>query len=492
MRGGIGLLATAALLAFLHPARSLGAGGVGVECRPLWDGGGKVTAPTELDIRLKNVTGPIELELTTEQARYAARASAAPDGTATIRIPFWLGDGDTVSLSARGAWGQVQHRLAVPRRGTGPFVALVASGRARFLSSGLPDGTSLLYPPADALPRSPGSYDAVDALVVDASALARLDERQLATLADHLGTGGRLLVSGSTPEALSALKANAAGGGAFVAAADDPIGPALSALLQRSPPAPESPDALRSLLPRVRSMAPVLPWVVVAYATLLLLCALTVRKAWPLLVLPPVASLGIALASLSGPPPAIACWSEIWGPVGPARFSALLRLEGSGRGRAQISFGKESRLPRLVSSSGAVHFDLGQSGAGPRILTVQAPLFTRRDLSLLGSLALTPPLSLNLEGETPVVRPGASTPSPPAVLAWNHDLFSVPPLRAGEKWCPSPGALRRDPNEAEKLLLTRSETGSPLLLLPHVPEWASRLGTTSGWLVISPPPPVKL
>ncbi|MBS0366369.1 MAG: hypothetical protein JSR67_11180 [Proteobacteria bacterium] len=340
----------ALLIAVAAPgAPAAAAGPAPLELSAAWGGVSRPGRMTELRVRLSSpAAGTVLLRI--------ASAGAVIESALAVRRAEWqevtvpVPASETVAVRAQfpdgtSAAGSLPLRLAEE-----PLLAVAATSLRPAAVSGAATGrTARVEVNAGELPRQHQAYQAVDAVLVDAGALAQLDTGQLQGLVDYLGRCGAL-VAIALPQAASDLlrKEAGCGGRTLMLLADDAsTDAAVLSVLAAAPAEPVGRALLRPLLPQAAGPWPLVVAAVLAYFALAaVLLAFAGRPA----VLVTCASLA-TLAVLVGPhvvqpKPRLSIWAESESQDHRGRYSALAETTGAGRGtRTQV-------LPELLQGAG--------------------------------------------------------------------------------------------------------------------------------------------
>ncbi len=484
----LGGLPPAAVLAAPEPLTLL-------KLLPAWDGWMQAGATTELGIELvARRGGAVTVTVSTSSARVQASADMESDQPLMLWLPLRPTADSLPLIEIRPANGEPQqHELTSLQARTSPLVAVVQTDRPAAETIDIPDGVeALLFRPSLAsLPRTPQAYNAITVLMLDIPALAGLEAAQQAALQAYLAACGRLLASGS-PEQVAILQQQAGCQGRFVRTLEpgQSSGPPLRDLLREPPPALPGVGSLRELPVSDRTgLWPGLILFWLAYAISLLLLVYGVRQPAWLLSAPGLATvLALAVWGQGGVESRLVSWAEITSGDTVARYVALLRLTGAGRGEAAVTLSSHFGLPWPLTASQTVTLeqDRRPSAATLRLTT---RLLAEQSFWLAGAVGLPPPLTLALTRTGPSVRNEREVVAASGVLGWEGRRYTVPPLAPGERWSPPVEAEPWGNATAEQWLRARSINGAALLL-PFTLQDAGLVGAgapAAGWLLIRPP-----
>jgi hypothetical protein len=352
------------------------------------------------------------------------------------------------------------------------------------------DGSILLNPSAGMLPRTPGGYGGITAVILDGDGLAALDDRQLAALQSYAADCGRIAMAGAAGPRFTALTGAAGCGGHDIVRAAN-AGTALGALhdLPAGGSVLPSANLLQSL---AKSDAFTATWSAlllffILYTVGLLVTARGARRVMPLLLVPVLAAcLGWAAWSNDKAARRLISWSEMNVGDHSLRYAALLQIAGDGKGRTgtPLPAGFGLFQPRTTD---AAELDRRDGGSSPVTLRSDNYLLARMSYYTRGDLSVDPAVHVSLAGGAPRVENRGASATPPALLGWNDKRYPVPSLRPGEHWSPPvQGTPWNVARMEEQWLRSRTRAGTPAVLMPH------RLLTTGGaqsieergWLLI--------
>lgn len=456
---------------------------------PAWDGTTRPGATTELGLELASardreveveiVGGAMSIELT-----MLLRASVAQ----TLWLPFVVGRDPRLSVritESGDVLERLDRRLTLAPAGVAVIVTVtsvdvpapVADLKGHWASAS-----------AGSLPRDRRGYAAISTLVIDAPMLARLDARQQRALEAFMADCGRLVTFGLSEQMAGAFRRRAGCGARRLAVATsiDDLPRALSSISdQRPAPLPDD-ELLESLLPGPEAVTTgfAVALYLLAYLVAVIALGYARQRVFPVLVLPLAAVLLALAAWHRGAPHArLAVWSEIAPGLGTSRFSALLSVEGTGRGRLRLPVPQGSSVWRAGElETHRLHVD----GSSPDVpwIELETRLLSRRQLRLRGTAPMLSPLEWSHSEGGYRVRANEELEDE-AILVSDEGHWRIPPMARGQIWRSSEHPVSRS-----------SWTGSPparaladrlpVLLAPRIPLKLNAIPATEarGWLVI--------
>ena len=469
-----------------------------LEIIPAWDGHYRPDRQTEVGVRVQAREGGIVSVLLATKGQEITLSTQQTAGTThTFWVPIRV-TADT-PLTAR-LLSPSPDRAAQARQGFHsplPPVQILALAIGETTqdtpATQPPPGVFAFRPAIDSLPRTGQAYDTIDVLLVDTSALARLDRRQLQALSGYLARCGKLLAVDMTAPVLAHLRLAAACQGRFLASYPD-IDTAmagLASLLARQPSPMPSASALRQLAngnPSARTTRTALIGLFVVYFLILVLAGTMSGRAAPILGVSATVTLLVLLAGWSGGPRlSIYSWVELDAGDTRARYTALLGSEGSGLDDAHLSLPAHLGMPRPVPPLRDFHQRLENTDQGTQLhLDTPTRLFSRSEFYLAGSIAVNAPLSLRITDGLPVItNPTHHATSGEGFLLWQGHWFPLPPLPPLGRWQPTDNSPLVTPPLPEALWIDNRWTTR--LFLPWLPAELTGNGRTQrvGWLSIT-------
>lgn len=466
-----------------------------MEVQPDWEGWMRPDAATGIGIRLiAQQAGPVELSLPGQQPAIRLNVQLEAKRPHSLWLPVYPQTDKPLRVKARfGGEPPVQQDLWFQVR---PSASLVVAVMANDIDEqALPVHKDLLVvrPGIDSLPRSSAAYAVVDALVLDHSVPAQLDNLQRQSLRAYVQDCGRLLLVGSSSPWLDALRDEAGCQGRFIAYLEPArhVPERLQHLLDTKPPALPAAGNLRALLAEQPSTTPWLPLTafVLFYFVGLLLLARDLRKpGW--LLLPPLAASLLSLLVWSKPSAErhLVSWAEMQSGDAAARFHALLQVQGTGSGTSITTLPPELGIPRVLSGSFPVEFRQDSQAPDDGRLAVDTHLLSRHEFLLHGTAPLPPALQLVPTAQGPLLSNRGTVPTQAGILGWRGERYAVPALRPGERWRPPEQSSPWNVSSgSERLLRSCTTMDQAAVLLPFRPAVTQGIGPDlkeSGWLLI--------
>jgi len=474
-----------ACLWLLAPLLAMAAEPLQIELLPAWNGWLRAGAVTELGVRLTaEQGGEVILTVATGSARTETRAFLEPQAPLTLWLPVQPDSNSaTVVTAVLAGHAPVQREFADWQWRATPLVAVVGNWPDSQLT-GRQDWM-IFRPNLGSLPHTPQGYQPIAALLLDTAVLVSLDEAQLAALRGYLSGCGKLVLGGP-PAAADRLQRFAGCQERFVRRVEAPeLGSvALASLWLEQILALPGMTGLEPLLPDRESWRP-LALLFAGYALVMLLLAMFVHQMAPLLLAPvAVSALGLAVWSRGGAEIDLVSWAEITSGDTSARYAALLRVTGQGRGDYALTVPTAFGLPTAWDSASPLAIEDYRQPARRRLL-LHTRLLEPQTFRFTGVFDGAAPLNLMLTPTGPeVVNTGRFTGS--ALLAWQGQRYTVPRLPPGARWTPPQQAEIWGTTPQEQLLRLESATETALLL-PFTLKDAGLLAAavdTGGWLLI--------
>jgi len=473
------------LILLLAPLLAVAAEPLNMELLPAWNGWARSGAITEIGVRLTaEQGGEIMLTVATSNARVETRALLEPQAPLTLWLPVQPdGNSATAITAVLAGHAPVRQEIADWQWRTTPLVAVVGNWPDSRLT-GHQDWL-VFRPELAALPHHSQGYQSIAALLLDTAALISLDEEQLAALRGYLGGCGKLVLGGPAV-AVGMLQRFAGCQGRFVRRVGIPEQglTALASLWPEQPPTLPGMTGLKPLLPDRESWRS-LALLFAGYALVMALLAVFVRRMAPLLLAPVAAgALGLAVWSRGGAELDLVSWAEMTSGDTSARYAALLRVTGQGRGEYAVTVPTAFGLPTAWDSVSPLKIEDYRQTARRRLL-LHIRLLEPQTFRFASAFNGAAPLSLTLTPAGPeIVNTGRFAGS--AVLAWQGRRYTAPPLPPGARWTPPQQAEAWGTTPQERLLRLESATEAALLL-PFTLKDAGLLAAavdTGGWLLI--------
>jgi hypothetical protein len=382
---------------------------------------------------------------------------------------------------------EVVFREPTPGR---PVVALVGSGRG---GTGWPEegeGIQAVWASPEDLPSWSGAYRAVDALVLEVGALARLEMSQLRALEGHLGSCGRVLVVGASAAARARGSDRAGCGGRFFQAVDweASLSGALAALLARSPEPLSVVSTLRARDEIPAAAGPLLGFALL-YCAALVVAGASLRRSWAFPLIPLLASL-LLLAGfrISRPEVSTLVWTQGISGAATARFEGRLLIQGMGPREIELELPRAAGLPTPAGAGQGTSIDSAEDDPSAIRMRSSTSLLSEQRLALGGAIAWSPPVRVETGGALPRVASRITGETRAGYLIWDDQVYALPSLAAGQEWTPERAKPLGASEMPRWLAVGGRGDGWPTVLLPGIPDPLGSLPGLSplaGWISIS-------
>jgi hypothetical protein len=482
----LGLLAAAGLAA-------QAAGALELEVVPSWQGWSRPGRTTEVELRLAG-TGDVSVTIGAGGQRITSTVSIDAGHPARLRVP--VPAASVVTVDAAPATGPAVREQVALSLAEAPLLAWVGAE----VGARGPVGFQRLPLDSAALPGTVAGYGSIDALVIDAAALAALDDDQWNALLGHVASCGRTVLVGAATEA-ARLFASATGcsGRAIGFAADgDAAATRLDELLHQSLPEPVDARSLASM-----ADADLAPWhrvvgTLAACAALLLLGAVFLPALAVQVALAVAAAIGASWFVQSRPADA---QLVIWAEAGPgdrlARYQALQQTSLVQRGDVAVTLPAELATPRACRDLPDATWHWSTSERRFESLTVASRLFGRVPVCFAGHFPVARAAqSRDLDAVSITVRNSGPSSWPAGTLAWRRLLLPLPAVAPGEEFVATRAATTQPPTAAGRLALARTAPDAATMLWPldvglvkQAPERSQAwlLVTADAWVAGDPP-----
>jgi hypothetical protein len=482
----LGLLAAAGLAA-------QAAGALELEIVPSWQGWSRPGRTTEVELRLAG-TGDAIVTIGAGGQRITTTVSLDASHPARLRVP--VPAASVVTVDAAPATGPAVRELVALSLAEAPLLAWVGAG----VGTRVPAGFQRLALDPAALPGTVAGYGSIDTLVIDAAALAALDDDQWNALLGYVASCGRTVLVGAATEA-ARLFASAAGcsGRAIGFAADsDAAVTLLDELLRQGLPEPV--DA-RSL--GVLADTDLAPWhrvvgTLAACAALLLLGAVFLPALAIHVALAGAAAIGAAWFVQSRPADA---QLVIWAEAGPgdrlARYQALQQTSLVRRGDAAVTLPAELATPHACRDLPGATWHWSARERRYESLAVASRLFGRVPVCFAGHFPVARTVQWrDVDAASIAVRNSGPSSWPAGTLAWRRELLPLPAVAPGEEFVATSAAAPRPRTAAERQALARTAPDAAAMLWPldarlvkQAPERSQAwlLVTAEAWVAGDPP-----
>ncbi len=451
-----------------------------------WKGWSRPGRTTEIDLRVRTDSAT-RASVDVAAGRLAVRAELdlEPGRMVRLQIPVPAVERIEVSATAPGA-ARVHSEIGIAPSESPQLGVALAGGE----TIGLP-GFHALALAADDLPRHASAYAGIDALVVDATTLGQLDQRQLAALLTHAARCGRIVVLGAEAPTRRVLEGmGGCGGRALVDAGS--LADARTMLersLGESLPAPITPAAIGA---PARPASWVWNWAAAVLASCLAAIALTILffPSLPALLAVSALATGAIVAWLHAidSRSQLVVWSEGDAGAKVAHYQAWQTIQGVARTRIRLAVPPqlaESAQPCDPAVAMRFDYDLAQSRA--TAAEFETRLFDRVSLCYTGSFAIgrTPQIKALADGRLQVRNAGASA-WPPGRLLVPGRVEDLAALSAGAVVTIDRRAGKPIDDDLARAAATRMAPDTAIAL------WALDLGgvagapaASKGWLAVS-------
>ncbi len=459
-----------------------------VSARPAWDGWLRADQPTEITVRVASEAGgPLRLALADRSVVYRHTTLLEPDTEFVWRVPLSPPSGQPLRLDAQlGQQDTVTAEIPLRRYQAALPLVAVLSAQPIVLES---DRITAVHVANDAAPYHASSYGAMDLLVIHRESLQGMARQQLLALRGHAANCGRMVVVGFTPAAVASFLELAGCHGRFLVAAPSTaqLSEAIKTLVTEPPMPLPSPGSLRTLLESeawnrpVRSVA----WFLALYILVLLL-ALRSRFAPRFFVGASMAAALIAWVtwSLSAETAERVTWAEKESRADVARFVSLLRVRGTGGKVTLDSLPGAGPLQPLQATE--LRVDSGSGSDGAARVSFDARLLSGHEFTASGVSAWPAPLTMEWQEVTPRIINHGPESSPPGVLAWDDQKYSVPALGPGEDWRPTADPESWDTGGAEQIFRQRAMNEAMALLFENPRQAGFPADAASFYLMVRP------
>jgi len=193
-------------------------------------------------------------------------------------------------------------------------------------------------------------------------------------------------------------------------------------------------------------------------------------RTWIPLLLAPVCAALLAWAAWSNNSTErqLISWSEIDTHGHTLRYSALLQITGNGKGTVRTPLPSDLGFLQPQGTDPMAELDRSEADASRIVLKSSNHLLSQHSYFAQGNAHGEPPVTVTMTDRGPRIENRGSTVSTPALLGWNDRRTPVPALQPGERWyAPDTGSSWNVARAEERILRTRTQTGTAALLLPH-------------------------
>lgn len=452
----LGLLAAAGLAA-------QAAGALELEVVPAWAGWSRPGRTTEVELRLAGA-GSVTVTIAASEQRIETNVPLTAGQPARLRVP--VPAASLLSVDAAPTTGALLHEQVPLSLAEAPLLAWVVADTGAHVPAGLQ------RVPLDpvALPGTAGGYSSIDALVIDAAALAALDDDQWNALLGHVASCGRTVLVGAAAETAQ-LFASAAGcsGRAFGLASDGEAAAArLDALLRRVLPEPIDARSLATMADADLAAWHLVVGTLAAGAALLLLAAIFLPSLAMHVALAAAAAIGAAWFVQSRPADA---QLVIWAEAGPgdrlARYQALQQTSLVRRGDAVVTLPAELATPHACRARPRATWNWSASERRYESLAVASRLFGRVPVCFAGHFPVARTAEWrDVDAASIAVRNSGPSSWPAGILAWRRELQPLPAVAPGAEFVAARAASSRPSTAAERQALARTAPDDAAILWP--------------------------
>lgn len=452
----LGLVAAAGLAA-------QAAGALELEVVPAWQGWSRPGRTTEVELRLAG-TGDVIVALAASGQRITTHVALDAGHPARLRVP--VPAAAVVTVDAAPPTGSPLHEQVPLSLAEAPLLAWVVADVGARVPAGL---QRLPLDPAD-LPGTVAGYGSIDALVIDAAALAALDDDQWNALLGHVAACGRTVLVGAAPEA-ARLFASAAGCSrrAIGFAADGAAAATLlDELLRRGLPDPVDARSLAMLADADLASWHRVVGTLAACAALLLLGAVFLPSLAVHVALSGAAAIGAAWFVQSRPADA---QLVIWAEAGPgdrlARYQALQQTSLVRRGDAVVTLPAELATPHACREFSGATWHWSASERRYESLAVASQLFGRLPICFAGHFPVARAAQWrDVDAASIAVRNSGPSSWPAGTLAWRRELLPLPAVAPGAEFVATSAATTQPRTAAERQAHARTAPDAAAILWP--------------------------
>lgn len=463
---------------------------IDLSATPSFKGWARPGRATEVDIRLTtDAATRVTLDVVAGRQTMRADLDLLPGRVVRLQVP--VGSAEVLALSASASSGPPQRRDIDLSQSESPLLGVVVATDEPVALEGF--HTVVLA--ADDLPRNGSAYASMDALILDATALGALDQRQLGALLAHAAGCGRIVVVNTDPRVRRLLDgAGGCGGralmiGGSLAEAKAMLKSSLSASL---PPA----MSLGGIGEIARPGHALWNRVAVGLAAYFAAAILVVLflSAWPVLLLTPALAAVAALALLHTlqPPSQLVVWSEGDSGAQFARYQAWQRFPGLVRERARVPI-----PPQLAAAAQPcdptleMRFDFDATRGRATFAEFETRLFRQVALCYSGSFPMARAMAIEARAEgVRDVRNAGTKAWPRGVLLADGLVHDLPALGPGAHMTTGSKTAKPVQDAVVRTALTRT----PMVGVAAL--WELELGgvadasiESKGWLLVSVPAP---
>ncbi|NOX68274.1 MAG: hypothetical protein GXP15_03735 [Gammaproteobacteria bacterium] len=314
-----------------------------------------------------------------------------------------------------------------------PRFALLGPQAIQRLSH-LPDTEAMI---AADLPHLSETYQQISALAIDSRAMAALDENQLRSLLEYVGTCGRVLLIDASAAIARAFVNRAACEGRFLgllANNDNAEHTFLSLIAQTDAPLPSERN-LAGLLSGSSIEALYGTRLALFLGAYLVVLIVLLSRSQSRFAAPGFSLVAAFLVWVAWPAATsrdFVAWAEIASTEQVARYRSIERYSATRRETVMLSAHSFDGYTRKISGE---NYSLDWSAeSGQRRIAWNATPFQSLDRITHGSFPVNTTLRLNQDADTASVCNTGVSSTTPMYLHWQGDLYAIPPLAAGMAW----------------------------------------------------------
>ncbi len=457
---------------------------------PAWNGYLKPEKASEIVIFLSSKNSET---ITVESGRFSIEQTVTANEPAVIHMPILAGSGDSLTVRAfaenRDETLNEQTISLLPSSFTG--IALVSNGLsfaerntlARIAGNG---EVKLISIDGQSLPRFGIAYQTIDVIVMHYDGLRALSREQIDAFTGFIAQCGAMVALQWPAQLFAELKDSAGCAGQFIhpASSIEEAGNHLRDLVKQTPHPLPLPRKLAMLKQPIAPARPALTAFAFCATYLLILgiVALVNKSTLIFFAVPLIMTFGAILlwfkqqASTS-----LVSWIDMDNGHNVARYQAVFAIHGAGKDWKSLSL---PLVAALSADNGRLTYHLSDGAYRHVDTKLRLSLLSRHEWSWRGATRLTPPLSIEMEPQTPLVTNVGGSATPAGFLLWRSQLYRLPALTGGQTWRPqsSPAQPIKD-----KLAAMLKEYGTPYkaaVVVPFSKKLMPFAVDHQGWLLL--------
>ena len=457
---------------------------------PAWAGWSRPGRATEIDVSLGS-TAPTRATVVATAGLQSVRAEAELQPGRMLRLHLPVASAQTVVVEVSAPPASPVRRETTVAQSEWPVLGVAWAGDEPVSL----DGFHTVVLAAENLPRHASAFASIDALLLDATTLGALDERQLAALLEHVAACGRLVVVDPDTRLRGVL--DSAGRCSNRAQMTAPTRAQAIAALQSSlatnlPTALAPAELSRLVAPAQRTLDHLTLALAACFAVALL--TLTLSSALPVLVLTPAlaaVALWVSMQVMQAPSQLVV-WSEGESGAPVARYQALQQFPGLARERVRVP------LPPLLATAArpcddaqAMRLDMDTNLVQAGFAEFESRLFRRTALCYSGSFPLARTISTTpgADGARELANAGSKA-WPPGRLLVTGRVQDLPALAPGARLALAPQGGTPPRDAVERLAMARTAPGNLSALWPLDLTGVPALPANArAWLLVNQPAP---